>query len=441
MTKKLTQEDQDLLERAKAVLQQNDRGSYTVPANDLYPHQWLWDSCFIAIGLAHVDTNRAKQEIMHLLQAQWSNGMIPNIVFNQSDTKDSALWDSKVSPKAPVDQATSGITQPPLIAEAVTRIGKQLEPTERRSFYHAVYPKLIAYHEWLYRERDPHQQGLITLVHPWESGMDNSPPWVEAMYANQIPWWIRLINWLPLDGLIDFVRNDTRHIDRHERISTLQALVYYHVLQRLKRKQYDSARILLRSHFAIQDVAFNSILVRANHLLRKIANDIKAEIPEELDNRMTKASAALETLYDATNQHYLSRQLVTGEFLKQASVASLLPLYSDTLTTEHTDAIVQELSSKGYATRYPIPTTPTTSPYFSRERYWQGPTWININWLLIDGLERTGHEKSAQELREATLHLVRKNGFAEYFDPHSGEPRGANNFSWTAALTIDLLSR
>ncbi len=437
----LKKEDQDLLERAKAVLQQNDRGTYTVPANDLYPHQWLWDSCFIAIGLAHIDTTRAKQEIMHLLQAQWSNGMIPNIVFNHRDTKDSALWDSKVSPNAPIDFATSGITQPPLLAEAITRIGTKLEPTERRSFYHAVYPKLLAYHQWLYRERDPHHEGLVVLIHPWESGMDNSPPWIEAMYANRIPWWIRLINWLPLDGAINFLRNDTRHVDRHERISTMQALVYYHVMQRLRRKEYDSNRILLRSHFAIQDVAFNSILIRANHLLRMIAKEIRRDIPETLDKQMSKASEALESLFDETRRHYLSKQFVTEKSLIEPSVASLLPLYSGVLTEERIELIIKELTSKPYTTRYPVPTAPVTSPYFSRERYWQGPTWININWLLINGLEQAGHDQLASDLRDKTLALIRKSGFSEYFDPHTGDARGVDNFSWTAALTIDLLSR
>jgi hypothetical protein len=37
--------------------------------------------------------------------------------------------------------------------------------------------------------------------------------------------------------------------------------------------------------------------------------------------------------------------------------------------------------------------------------------------------------------------MVAKSGCAEYFDPLTGEPAGAANFSWTAALTVDLLNR
>jgi len=38
-----------LFQAAKDVLAANDLGTSTKPAPDLYPHQWNWDSCFIAI--------------------------------------------------------------------------------------------------------------------------------------------------------------------------------------------------------------------------------------------------------------------------------------------------------------------------------------------------------------------------------------------------------
>lgn len=73
-----------IIEAARQVLEHNDRGEYTVPGARLYPHQWLWDSCFIAIGMRHYDVERAKTEIYSLLKGQWANGMLPNIIFNES---------------------------------------------------------------------------------------------------------------------------------------------------------------------------------------------------------------------------------------------------------------------------------------------------------------------------------------------------------------------
>ncbi|MBD0358722.1 MAG: glycoside hydrolase, partial [Rubrobacter sp.] len=40
---------------AAGVLRRNSLESWTRPAPALYPHQWSWDSAFIALGLAHLD--------------------------------------------------------------------------------------------------------------------------------------------------------------------------------------------------------------------------------------------------------------------------------------------------------------------------------------------------------------------------------------------------
>lgn len=64
-----------------------------------------------------------------------------------------------------------------------------------------------------------------------------------------------------------------------------------------------------------------------------------------------------------------------------------------------------------------------------------------MNWLIIDGLQRAGQDELAQKLREKTLNLIERGGFHEYFSPLDGSPAGINNFSWTAALTIDLLQK
>jgi glycogen debranching enzyme len=85
-----------------------------------------------------------------------------------------------------------------------------------------------------------------------------------------------------------------------------------------------------------------------------------------------------------------------------------------------------------------LPSVPRSSAFFDPRRYWQGPTWININWLVIDGLKRYGFDEHAEVLKEITLELVAQHGCSEYFDPLDGSPHGSPQFSWTAALAIDL---
>src|SRR5690349_7182039 len=205
-------EQPDLVEGATAILHANDRGSYTVPAAGLYPHQWLWDSCFTAIGLRHIDVNRAQTEILSLLAGQWHNGMIPNMIFSDESRygRDRSIWNSALNPDSPDGVATSGITQPPMLAEAIVQIGEKLKKAERRSWYKQTYPALLRYHQWLYTDRDPHNEGLTLQIHPWETGLDNSPPWMAEMHEHQLAYWIRGVKMLRAGWVVNLFRNDTR---------------------------------------------------------------------------------------------------------------------------------------------------------------------------------------------------------------------------------------
>jgi glycogen debranching enzyme len=433
----------DLLTGAQNVLKQNDRGTYTMPAAELYPHQWLWDSCFTAIGLRHVDVDRAQTELLSLLRGQWSSGMLPNIIFRNEKRyrTDRNIWQSWLSPYAPDAVATSGITQPPMLAEAVVQIGKKLTWPERRLWYRKMWPGLLAYHEWLYRERDPHHEGLVLQIHPWEIGLDNTPPWMAEMHEHLLASWIRLIERAHLVGVVGTFRRDNHSdVPLTERLSTVEALALFDIQRRLKRKIYDIDKILDHSLFAIEDLTFNCILIRANDHLQHIAKSIREDIPDELTECMHRARQTFEELWDPYANEYYSRDFITHRLLKESSVATLMPLYAGCITKERATQLVKLLESEQmFGPVYPVPSVPISSPWFSPKRYWQGPTWVNTNWLIIDGLKRYGFHDHASALRESTLEMVEKGGFSEYFDPLTGEAAGAPNFSWTAALTLDLL--
>ena len=436
------QESSELFEQAKHVLEINDRGTYTQPAHGLYPHQWLWDSCFIAIGLRHLDVERSKTEILSLLRGQWHNGMLPNIVFRDDPQyrTDRNLWRSWLSPYAPDNVATTGITQPPMLAEAVVQIGKKMDWPERRSWYRTVWPALLSYHEWLYNERDPHNEGLVLQIHPWETGLDNTPPWMAEMHEHQLAMWIRLIEKGRIDRFINLFRRDTRSIPIDERFSTIEALALFDIQRRLRRKAYNINKILDHSLFAIEDLSFNSIFIRANTHLRDIAKSLREELPEELEAHMHKTEHALNQLWDEYSAQYYSRDFITHRLLKIPTIATLLPLYAGTITQERADKLVKQMENEhAFGPSYPVPSVPTNSFWFHPKLYWQGPSWVNMNWLIIDGLKRYGFKDHAAALRESTLEMVQRSGCAEYFDPLTGEAAGADNFSWTAALAIDLL--
>ncbi len=434
-------EQPDLLASATAVLDMNGRGAYTVPAPDLYPHQWLWDSCFIAIGLRHIDVDRAKNELLSLVRGQWHNGMLPNMIFADGVkyNRDRTIWNSAINPNSPDGVATSGITQPPMLAEAVVRVGEKLKKAERRSWYKQMYPVLLSYHEWLYAERDPHNEGLVLQIHPWETGLDNTPPWMSEMHAHQLAVWIQIVKKLHLGPVFNLFRRDTKRIPSAQRINVIDALGLFSTQRRLRRKRYDINRVLRHSLFSIEDLTFNCVFIRANQHLTDIATFLKEDLPEEFVDHTKKTEAALEQLWDAYSGQYYSRDFVTHSLIKEPSIATLMPLYAGTLNPDRAKQLVRLLENQHvFGTDFPVASVPISSSWFDPDGYWQGPTWVNTNWLLIEGLKRMGYADHAEALTQSTLDLVKQHGCYEYFNPLNGEAAGAPNFSWTAALAIDL---
>lgn len=428
-----------LKQYCEAVLKQNDLGKWTKPTTRLYPHQWLWDSCFTAIGQRHYDLNRAQQEVLSLFRGQWKNGMLPNIIYGTEKRYSDDIWHSNVSKEAPRHIKTSGITQPPMVAEAVVKIGEMLSKKYRLAWYRSVFPKLLKYHEWLYRERDPHNEGLVVLVHPWECGLDNTPSWIQEMHYSRLPLWIKAVKALNLHNLFNFVRSDTKYLPANQRIDMIDALSYYHIVRRLRRKKYETRLILRHANLAIEDLAFNSILVRANTLLTEIAQTLNEEIPGWLWERMKKAPHALELLWNEHHQQYFSRNFTTFEPIMQPSVMAFLPLYAGTISQRRAQHLVQHMKTKAWTTKYPLASVPKNSKYFQPLRYWQGPTWINTNWLIAEGLRRYGYTAEADHIMKKSIELVQVHGSYEYFSPIDGSPAGAHPFSWSAALTLDFL--
>jgi hypothetical protein len=440
----MTQEDaESLIDRAKEVLDKNDMGNWTRPDPGLYVHQWLWDTFFVAIGRRHYNIERAKAEVRSPFRAQWKNGMLPHIIFGTAKGYHAGphLWHCERSDNAPDDVETSGITQPPVAAEAVVRVGQMLKPKERREWYKEMYPKLLAYHMWFYRERDPRGDGLPVIVLSWETGMDNTPPWMYTMHHFALSLRAQLIKQANFTNIMERFRKDTEVVPAEERISTIDLYAVYDLIKSLRKHRYDSKKVMAEHKLQIVDVTVSCILIRANELLKEIADEIGEELPQEIKHAMQVAPHALETLWDSKTQQYYNRNVTTGKLIKIPSISTFMPLYSGVLHKERVKTLVEQMHDpKTYGTDFPLPTAPINSPYFRKNRYWQGPSWVNMNWMLADGLQRNGEKEEAKQLRQRTLDMVARGGMHEYFSPFDAKPAGAKNFSWTAALTIDMLS-
>ncbi|CAN5259854.1 hypothetical protein BH18ACT10_BH18ACT10_00470 [soil metagenome] len=435
-----------LAARAAAVLRENDMGTWTRAAPSLYPHQWSWDSAFIAIGLAHLDTRRAAGEIRNLLDHQWATGKVPHIVFNPDAPPESYFpgpehWSSLAdSPDAP-PAMTSGLCQPPVHAIAARRI---LETCERRGvetagtldFLREIYPRLFAWHRYLATARDPEGSGLVTIYHPWESGTDNSPRWSAALERIEI------------GEAPEYERLDLKHVaDPSERPIDAVYDRFIWLVELIRRTGCDDAVIQATSPFLVKDVLMSAILVRANEALLDIAEIAGAPQGDLATIRawIERGRQGLDERWDPELGLCLDYDLRAGEPLRVSTVAGFAPLVAGAGDTDRLRVLLEVLDSPLFAghpdLRWPLP--PSTSPQeprFHPRSYWRGPIWPVVNWLLWWSLERTGEKERAARLRSHGLAQLSDGRFGEYYEPFTGEALGSRDQSWTAAVALDWLA-
>ena len=429
-----------LAQKAQEILQGNWLGYATKPAPHLYPYQWSWDSGFIAMGYAHYDQERAMQVLRSLFDGQWKNGLLPHIVFHDWGNSDKVYfpgpdyWQIERSPYAPRHVETSGIIQPPVHAIAALQIYRHAQDQKlAHDFLIELFPKLVAWHHYLYRERNPNQDGLIYIRHPWESGQDNSPLWDSIMQSMVVS----------PDMIPPYNRVDTRSISADQRPSDEDYDRYVYLLAHARECRYDEAVIQRDCPFLVQDVLFNTLLVKANRNLAEIATLLGFDsTPFERWARQTAQSMNAK-LWNPYDGFYTSYDLVSETTIPICVASSFTPLFAQIPKLEQASDMVAHLLSTAFQSNslgnWAFLSCSRHEMGFCPHLYWRGPIGVNLNWMLYHGLQNYGFSAEANQLRRVTLRLLKRSGFYEYFHPDSGEGLGSPDFSWSAALLLDLI--
>jgi mannosylglycerate hydrolase len=425
--------DVDLVRRAAAVLDANWLGAATSPSVRLYPHQWSWDSACIAMGYAPLDQSRAETELRSLFAGQWRNGLLPHIVFTDGKRyfPGPEVWGTNRSPDAPDRPRTSGIVQPPIHATAAWQIYRRAADRDRAvAFLEELFPKLVAWHGYLYRERARNGDGLVEIWHPWESGMDNSPLWDAAL--DRID-----------PAQLAYERVDVQVSDPAERPSDAEYDRYVHLVDLFRGLEYRADAIREATPFALQPVLFNSLLVQANRDLAEIARHLGAH-HDQLEWWAAQTAAALEErLWVEEHGVYVDFDLTAGEHVGVQTATGLSPLYAGVPDPERAAQMIDRLRrwrvEVGQDGAWAVASFGPDEPGFQPTRYWRGPIWPIVNWVVARGLERYGYTEQAAAIRAAIVDLSRRNGFWEHYSPVTGRGHGAGEFAWTAGLVLDLL--
>ncbi len=402
----------NLHDTARAILRQNDQGRYTLPTHGLYPYQWNWDSAFAAWGFTTFDPERGWRELETLMSGQWDDGMVPHILFHRTDPgyfPGPDVWQGR----GPIP--SSGITQPPVAASFMAKMLSMHPEGEQRA--RILWPRLKSWHDWFMKWRL--DQGAVCVTHPWEAGRDNAPDWDRAM---------RLID---VSEIGDYTRRDTSHVDPSMRPTKYDYDRYLKLVQLGVSVSWDHEALKKINPFRVADPTMTFTLLRANRDLRDMGKVFGEDI-SVIDNWITTLEQGATTLWNEDIQGYDSRNALTGEFNGILSNASALCWYAG-INNEAARPSVERMLA---AATYGLPSFDPEADGFEPLRYWRGPTWPVMNYLVGSGMEEMGLCDLAGRIKNDTAQLMQRNGFAEYYDPISGRPAGGDSFSWTAAVWL-----
>ncbi|MDP3989481.1 MAG: trehalase family glycosidase [bacterium] len=397
VAEKLKKESIAILEKNRRVV---DGYTYTVPSPTAYPHQWLWDSCFHAIALSHIDISVAEDELRALVSHQFENGMIPHMIYWQKDNGSfvDIEWGK---------EGTSAITQPPMIAYAVLQIYQQNNET---AFLSEMYPYMHRFYTYLLTQRDPRGNHLIGIINPDESGEDNSPRF-------DIP--------LGLPHQHSLAENTKRRFDLFKKNIACD---------------FDAPHCM-KNFFWVKDVPFNAIMVKNLECLARIAtllgnHDDVATYKKEMD---AIRRAMRERMYE--DGVYLSTYGADYKTIHTHTWAIFAPLFAGLYSREEAEKLILThlRNPAEFDAVCGVPTVAKNDPAYDPVGFWRGPVWMSVHWFISKGLRGYGFHNEADRIVQKSCELIQRSGFREYYHPDTGEGLGAVDFTWSA-LIVDMIN-
>ena len=411
------------IKNAQKILIGNRKRGYTLPTNNkLYPAQWNWDSAFIALGYSYFNLNFALKEIKTLLDGQWKDGMVPHILFHNTNTNyypNHTAWNcgNKVR--------SSGITQPPVLASILKQIIDKNKITKKQKLeIKKIIIKIKKSHEWFIQYRDPNKTGLVSILHPWESGYDNSSLWDEPM------------NKVIIEKNIQYKRADNKVINPEHRPLNIDYDRYVTIKNDLRKKKYNPKKIFRTGLFNVIDIGFNSIFLKANKDLIILLNKFNLN-SSKIKNYLKITERNILKFFDKKKGTFFSFDLRNKKKILVPSITNYLILFADINNRKINNVLIKNLKKHNLKEKYFFSSIKPNHKSFEEKRYWRGPVWINCNWFMYKGLKNKD-DKYSKKIKQSTIKLVEKKGFHEYYSCKNGKPMGANNFSWSAALYLDL---
>jgi putative isomerase len=456
---------------------------------------WAWDSWKHAAALANVNNDLAKNNIRAMFDYQITkddairpqdHGMVIDAVFYNKDKVrggDGGNWNERN-------------TKPPLASWAVWQVYEASKDVE---FIREMFPKLKAYHQWWYRNRDHNRNGLVEYgatkhrYHNNESGeitfsvqykkSSDKSRFFENCQAKANNWFncsgMNLYQNILADGTYDSLDIGAQHgaawesgMDNAARFGFIepeQLAVYaqknYQGNIELARKDWQVMFYENKSEkdellgFSInqESVELNSYLANEKELLAKMAKLLnKTELAKQYQRASLQLTKRInDCFFDEKSGFYYDRKITNSEQINTKECHGKLliergkgpegwsPLWANIAGKHQAEKVKRSmLDINEFNSTVPLGTAALSNPAYDANIYWRGRVWLDQVYFGLVALDNYGYKKETQQLLTKLLNnaeqLNGKGAIRENYNPETGQVQGATNFSWSAAHLLLL---
>lgn len=360
--------------------------TWVVPGGPYYKGQWIWDTMFV-VDLLSILPEREK--------------LIRDIFQNYWDFQD--RW-NKEAPDYARDMITVAIktapqevrqfSQIPILAWGVERIYQRTGDNE---LLKQCLVRLERFHDWYWRERDLHNNGLITL----------------GAYTGKL----QHAKWETFDYECNM---DTMKMTVHPTRKGPKEGTWY-------------ADICVPGNTAY--------LIMGEHSLVRLAElagdkEMAARRQKHIDKGV---NGMREHLWDEKAGTFLSVMRDSLEKIPVATIGSWIPLAAGVPTPAMAQRMAEVLASPAWQTPLPVPTVDRNDPRWKSDAFWRGDVWPSTNYQIAGGLAAYGHKDLAADIADKTIANAIKNGISEHYDSVTGKPLGVPDYCMSSTLVTLML--